>query len=269
MSARPPSTEKICRACGVDCSGRPRVKDRKGRYYCRDCYEQAKKDLAAKQARAATPPPPPPDYADSDSQIGSSSEHVFADSGEVKCQSCGASLPEGAILCTACGFNLTTGERLAGVDEAPPVIRPLAGAPSAGVDAGVGPRKERKTKAKRRTSDEGGGIGEQLKRPFMFFVVPTIFFGVFVALAWSDEDIALWFTLVQSAFGFGIGVWTLVKAFQEGATTGLLCLCVPFYAIYFIYFVNDDPHLKALFGVSLWTTAAGYAIELAAPPDAF
>lgn len=37
---------KACVVCGVDCTGRPRVKDPKGRYYCRACYD----------ARAASSP---------------------------------------------------------------------------------------------------------------------------------------------------------------------------------------------------------------------
>lgn len=32
------TTTKPCVVCGVDCTGRPRVKDPNGRYYCRPCY---------------------------------------------------------------------------------------------------------------------------------------------------------------------------------------------------------------------------------------
>ncbi len=31
---------KICVVCSANCAGRPRVKDPKGRYYCRACYEE-------------------------------------------------------------------------------------------------------------------------------------------------------------------------------------------------------------------------------------
>lgn len=34
-------TVKVCVACGEDCSARPRIKDVKGRYYCKPCHEQA------------------------------------------------------------------------------------------------------------------------------------------------------------------------------------------------------------------------------------
>lgn len=69
MSAHPPSVEKICRICGEDCSNRPRTKDRKGRYYCRECYKQASQRRAAAKAKqpphptGAKPPPPRPKAA--------------------------------------------------------------------------------------------------------------------------------------------------------------------------------------------------------------
>lgn len=36
-----PSTAKVCRICGEDCSNRPRVRDQFGRYYCRPCARRA------------------------------------------------------------------------------------------------------------------------------------------------------------------------------------------------------------------------------------
>lgn len=32
--------EKRCTICGVDCNGRPRMKDPSGRYFCRPCYDE-------------------------------------------------------------------------------------------------------------------------------------------------------------------------------------------------------------------------------------
>ncbi len=42
--------EKLCKLCGEDCSERKRVKDPKGSYYCRTCYENAIRRIKAKQA---------------------------------------------------------------------------------------------------------------------------------------------------------------------------------------------------------------------------
>lgn len=49
---------KICVICGEDCSGRPRIKDSKGMYYCKSCHEEA---LRRKPARAEAAPPPKPE----------------------------------------------------------------------------------------------------------------------------------------------------------------------------------------------------------------
>ncbi len=57
---------KTCVICGEDCSGRPRTKDPKGRYYCLPCYERAKHKLEQKQAANSQPPPVPPVPADED-----------------------------------------------------------------------------------------------------------------------------------------------------------------------------------------------------------
>jgi hypothetical protein len=46
---------KICAICGKDCSNDPRIKDPKGRYFHRDCYERA----AQAQARHRPTPPAP------------------------------------------------------------------------------------------------------------------------------------------------------------------------------------------------------------------
>ncbi len=56
---------KICVICGEDCSGRPRTKDRRGRYYCLGCYERARQQQnTAHQAESEgtheVPSEPPP-----------------------------------------------------------------------------------------------------------------------------------------------------------------------------------------------------------------
>ena len=62
----PPS--KICVDCGADCAGKPRVKDRHGRYLCKACHDAR----AANQSRppqaspTPTPVPPPPPAAPDD-----------------------------------------------------------------------------------------------------------------------------------------------------------------------------------------------------------
>src|SRR5262245_38055066 len=52
------TVEKICTLCGEDVSGKPRVKDVRGRYYCKPCAEQAEARARAASAIAE------PDLAD-------------------------------------------------------------------------------------------------------------------------------------------------------------------------------------------------------------
>lgn len=53
MSTEPSTaTAKICGICGEDCAGQPRIKDPKGRYYHKACYER----VMAERAAAASAP---------------------------------------------------------------------------------------------------------------------------------------------------------------------------------------------------------------------
>ena len=48
---------RVCQACGKDCSGQPRIKDKKGRYLHKACYEKAlaKANAARPEARCTRP----------------------------------------------------------------------------------------------------------------------------------------------------------------------------------------------------------------------
>jgi len=45
-------TEKLCVICGEDCSTRPRIKDKQGRYACRACYERRANEADAMEETA-------------------------------------------------------------------------------------------------------------------------------------------------------------------------------------------------------------------------
>lgn len=59
--------------------------------------------------------------------------------------------------------------------------------------------------------------------------------------------------------GVGVGVlyslvvhiFVLIAAFKDGVGTGFLTLCLPFYALYFVFRVNNNNTLSMLFAVSL------------------
>jgi hypothetical protein len=99
---------KICVICRQDCSDRPRIKDPKGRYCCKSCYESARQAAEARREAAAAEPAgfgaadePPLDPMPLESTAAAA------------CPSCGTALPAQAVLCTSCGYDLRTGQSLA------------------------------------------------------------------------------------------------------------------------------------------------------------
>src|SRR5262245_56479338 len=132
----PPSAApggKICGICGEDCSTRPRTKDAQGHYYCRDCYEKARQQKAAKPAsapakaaaaparaipaaRPVAPAEPSDDFGliDDLAMLESSAQVVETPAVET-CGGCGAIVAPGTVVCTACGFNRKTGAKLSSV----------------------------------------------------------------------------------------------------------------------------------------------------------
>ncbi|MDY7107866.1 MAG: hypothetical protein SYC29_04440 [Planctomycetota bacterium] len=119
---------KICAICGEDCSQQRRIKDQQGRYYHKDCYEQAKQAERAKRAAAQSAPAsssmplkfepsaePDPYALDSDvmEESGSGSGMELDDTGqETKvCPHCHRRMPVEHATCSHCGYNTLTGDR--------------------------------------------------------------------------------------------------------------------------------------------------------------
>jgi hypothetical protein len=105
-----PEAEKICVICGEDCSQRRRIKDPKGRYYCKDCYDEAKRqraesrEVAPEYAPTAIEPREPAPEPEPDEGLGIMAELLEGDTSP--CPSCGQALAAGTVICTNCGFNL-------------------------------------------------------------------------------------------------------------------------------------------------------------------
>jgi len=57
MSAVPASPMKVCVVCRTDVAKLPRVKDPQGQYYCKTCYDGARKEAVSKHAAPAKPKP--------------------------------------------------------------------------------------------------------------------------------------------------------------------------------------------------------------------
>jgi len=112
----PTAQQKTCVVCGADCADRPRVKDPKGRYYCKPCYEQL-----SEQKRQSAPTPPAPgdmplqaDAIDADDERSALFSEIAdtAPSTGKTCPQCGAELDQQAVLCVRCGYNFQSGEAL-------------------------------------------------------------------------------------------------------------------------------------------------------------
>ncbi|UCG88053.1 MAG: hypothetical protein JSW71_05780 [Gemmatimonadota bacterium] len=230
MSLQPDSLEKVCVLCGEDCSRRPRTKDRKGRYYCRSCYETAlRRQRAGKPVHAAKnlPPPPQEDGLNLDDKFDPFADVVApARSGPVtakpgpQCPGCGAELASGALVCANCGYHKTSGRR----------VTPRA------VHSGAKPARLRGLSF--------GGMPDVVKGPWMAFVGPAAVFVVLFLLAKGTEDWAALYVGVWWLCAITVNILVLYQAFRAGVVAGVLCLLFWPYALYFVFLKMESPRTK-------------------------
>lgn len=107
MGENPTEATKTCASCGADVTAAPRVKDAKGRYFCRECAAKMQAALAKKVGGTAAAAPVP---AGGDADIMSKLVDDSIAKGAVSCPACRRPWKEGAIVCTGCGFNKQTGQ---------------------------------------------------------------------------------------------------------------------------------------------------------------
>ena len=125
-----PAAAKTCGICGADCTGRPRTKDKSGRYFCKECYdgaiarkhaddaapshvERSTSKMSAKAAATVSAAPP-------DDEFGMLNELLTEQAGAAVqlgasgrlCTNFRAQLPGNAMICVTCGFNTQTGEMM-------------------------------------------------------------------------------------------------------------------------------------------------------------
>lgn len=116
-----PRSRKVCVLCGQDCSNRPRVRNARGRYYCKSCYEQA-----ASQRAAMTPVPARPKQTGGLDLLGEIVDQLAQPASPTaparSCPACGGALDADAVICTNCGHNSKTGRSNATEVAAPVVV---------------------------------------------------------------------------------------------------------------------------------------------------
>ncbi|MCK4342568.1 MAG: hypothetical protein KAY37_12690 [Phycisphaerae bacterium] len=246
---------RICVVCGEDCSLKPRTKDRRGRYFCRECYEKAVQQARAKAAQqsAATPvvkaapkpkkkapvarkpkaAPPADDMLTSLADLettGSAVETAHT------CPRCGANMQLKAVLCKACGYNIKTGTTVSAAPApATPVKRKAGGIAM-------------------------GGLTGKLASPGILGVLQLVACLGLFGLTYVSEVFSPIYLFVVSIYSWGVVIWTLVSAFRESIGTGFLSLCIPFYVLYYVYGKSGNPYLQGSFGVSLLASVLSFLV---------
>ena len=149
----PNPNSKMCVACGTDCANQPRMKDTRGRYFCKPCYARAVKTASATaksggtvvtaapvaRASAKVSDPvhqhqqkKPSKYLDGEEQgeygleatapvVRPISPQAISASGIqseiITCPSCTATLQAGSIICIPCGINAKTGRSIVTAEQ--------------------------------------------------------------------------------------------------------------------------------------------------------
>jgi hypothetical protein len=159
------------------------------------------------------------------------------------CPSCGAALAKGAVLCTSCGFNLRTGKRMA----------PTKPAATAG---------RRPAAARQSAADPWEVPWYKTAYPYVGLVVGLL--ALLYFLGKNNEGMKAVFLGVIAIYVLTVHIIVAVAAFREGAGTGILTLCIPFFAIYFVFKMNENETLKILYGFAIVLNIALRFIELGA-----
>jgi hypothetical protein len=238
------TTAKICIRCRQDCSGKPRTKDLQGNYTCKACLAHSQSAPAAAPAKAAAArgssggvkAPPvraaaPVEDADVFTALLDSSP------GTEPCESCGDPMPTGSIVCIRCGFNRGAGQHV-------------------------------KTRAVAATREKRARTGPVITgRTTIFAALGGM--GLLLALSFVDPALAALFVGVALLYYVVSWILLLVDAFMDSALTGVLCLFLPFYAIYFLLVKCERPaiQLHCIISVLAFLVAAG--VMAAVNPEGF
>ncbi len=64
----------------------------------------------------------------------------------------------------------------------------------------------------------------------------------------NSPPVMLAFVIVVALYCLAVHLIVVVAAFHDGAGQGFLTLCLPFYALYYVYKVNGSSTLQMLYG---------------------
>jgi len=142
-------------------------------------------------------------------------------------------LPRGAVLCTQCGYNLVTKQGL------------VAGQPAA-------PSKP---------------VANRWETPWYKTAYPyvaalIVVLAILYFLGRGTPAVMLAFVGVAALYSLAAHIIVVVAAFKEGVGTGFLTLCIPIYALYFVFKVQDNDTLKIIYGVAVLINIAMRFVEI-------
>lgn len=210
---RPAVGAKVCVLCNRDCSTRPRQKDAKGRYHCKECLD---KRAAERRAAAAVEPEAPADDGMFDVIVPIAVEPPPPPPSEAQqsrpCPVCGAPLSRKAVICVSCGYNTQTGQKIPGETGKKKRSRAgkcvacgysLRGLPS-GKCPECGTVNEIETSRRQRELEESRAIMRKAYfQPLLMFVIGTAFVCILLA-ARADTPTEGAAAVITYLIGFGI-----------------------------------------------------------------
>jgi hypothetical protein len=148
------------------------------------------------------------------------------------CPSCGAALARGAVLCTKCGYNAATGKRT------------VAGRPVAAGKPAADPWHT-----------------PWYKTAYPYIGAVLVIMALLYFLGRDQPVFKLAFVGIAALYVLTVHIIVAVAAFREGVGTGLLTLCIPFFALYFVFKISDSDTLKILYGFAVVVNIALRFIE--------
>jgi hypothetical protein len=92
--------------------------------------------------------------------------------------------------------------------------------------------------------------------PYVYVGALIVVLGILYGLGRSHPAIMQAFLFITIAYIVVVQIIVDIAGFQESVGTGFLTLCVPFYAIYLVYFVVGNRTLKVAYGASLLLSVA-------------